>query len=183
MAAWARMWGARKTGGRRVAQTDRPMSNMSVRLVSFPEADVLVFLHAYRAPEPSEWAKAMSLIQRQIKVGDFRRLRCIAVSDGGGPDTVQRGELQALYKAQNHTIKTAAMSTSLVTRGIVAAVSWFNPHVKAYSPGHFADALAYLDLPRAHQARLLREYADMQKEVPANSCLTLIRGASAQATL
>jgi len=159
------------------------MRNMIVRQVTLFEGEVLLFLHGHRGPNRAEWEEAMGLMTRFATTGDFRRMRSLAISDGGGPDAQQRGELQAYFKAKNHSMKTAVMTTSVVTRGIVAAVSWFNPHIKGFSPRNFLDALAHLELPRSHQPRLFREYAEMQRELPPNSCLALVTGASASATV
>ena len=159
------------------------MKTMIVRQVGAGQNDVLMFLHSSRAPEPDEWSEMMAGIARYATAGDFRRLRVLVITDGGGPDTAMRGELQAFYKSRNHSLKTAVVTTSVLSRGIVAAVSWFNPHIKAFSPRSFSDALAHLDLPRSTLPRLLREFSEMERELSPNSCLSLVNGASASATL
>jgi hypothetical protein len=159
------------------------MKTMIVRQVGAGENDVLLFLHTARTPERNEWSEMMAGIARYTRLGDFRRLRILVVTDGGGPDTAMRGELQAFYKSRNHSPKTAVVTTSVVSRGIVAAVNWFNPHIKAFSPRSFPDALAHLDLPRTTLPRLLREFSEMERELTPNSCLSLVNGASASATL
>jgi hypothetical protein len=140
----------------------------------------VVFLHTSRAPTPEEWAQSMELFARTVATGSFSKLRILVVTDGGGPDVVMRGELQAFFKTHGHSPKTAVITTSVVVRGIVTAVSWFNPNIKALAPIHFGAALEHLGLTRA-APRLLRELTEMERELGANSCLALIRDSSAGA--
>jgi hypothetical protein len=159
------------------------MKTMVLRQVSAGENDLLMFLHGTRNPTRDEWSDAMALMTRYATTGDFRRLRVLVVSDGGGPDTAQRGQLQDFFKAKNHSLQSSVITASVLTRGIVAAVSWFNPNIKAFSPRHFADALAHLGQPRSAMPRLLREFSQMERELSPSSCLALMNGPSAAATL
>lgn len=159
------------------------MKNMIVRQVSAGESDVFVLLHTAHNPTRREWDDAMVLWSRYAVTGDLRRIRALVVSDGGGPDTSMRGELMAFFQTRKVSPKTAVVTMSIISRGIVAYVSWFNPHVKAFSPRHFPDALTHIDLPHSTQPRLLHELSEMQRELVPNSCLALITGASATATL
>jgi hypothetical protein len=159
------------------------MKNQIVRLVGAGENDVLLFLHNPRAPSTKEWDDALAIMKRYAITNDFRRLRVLVVSDGGGPDAAMRGQLQELFKSREHSLRTSVITTSLVGRGIVAAVSWFHPHIKAFSPRSFAGALAHLGLSSATSPRLLREFSEMERELSPNSCLALIAGASTSATI
>jgi hypothetical protein len=155
--------------------------NAVARSVSADGGDVMVFLHTPGAPTREEWAKCMEMLARLAATGAFPKVRVLVVTDGGGPDVVMRGELQAFFKKQGHAPKTAVVTTSILSRGIVTAVSWFNPNIKAFAPIHFPAALEHLGLSRAAQ-RLLRELSEMERELVPNSCLALIRdtGVNAQ---
>lgn len=159
------------------------MKNTVVKQVSAGDCEVIMFLHTRHALSREEWNESLALIGRCAKAGDFRRLRVLVVSDGGGPDATQRAELQELFKRQDHLLKTSVMLTSVIARGIVAAVSWFNPHIKSFSPRQFGEALSHLGLPSATAPRLLHEFSEMQRELSPVSCLALIVGSSAAATL
>ena len=159
------------------------MKSMVVKQVSAGDCEVIMFLHTRHAPSRGEWDESLSLIDRCAKAGDFRRLRVLVVSDGGGPDATQRAEIQVLFKRQDHPLKTSVMLTSMIARRIVAAVSWFNPHIKSFSPRHFGEALSHLGLSSATAPRLLREFSEMQRELSPVSCLALIVGSSVSATL
>jgi hypothetical protein len=155
---------------------------MIVRQVGAGDRDVVMFLHTSRSPSRAEWDEFMALLARAAIKGDLQRLRGLIVSDGGGPDATMRGHLQEFFKKQNHALRCAVMMTNVISRGIVAAVSLFNPNLKPFSPRHFPDALAYLGLPRTTEPRLLREFTEMERELGPNSCLSLITSASASAS-
>jgi hypothetical protein len=57
-----------------------------------------------------------------------------------------------------------------------------NPHVKAFTPGHIAVALAHLELPPTHASRVVRELDDMQRELPTVACLTVLKGLASTAS-
>ena len=157
--------------------------HMTVKQVGMGERDVLLFLHDSRTPHRDEWDQSMADLNEYARTRDLKNLRCLVITDGGGPDTAMRGELMEFYKAQHHYLKTAVITNSLVSRGIVAAVSWFNPYIKAFSPRHFGDALDHLELARSAAPRILREAQNMERELSPNVCLALITGLSTSATL
>jgi hypothetical protein len=142
----------------------------------------MVFLHTPRPPSQAEWAHCMEMLTRRAATGGFANARVLVVTDGGGPDVVMRGELQDFFKKHGHSPKTAVVTTSVLSRGIVTAVGWFNPNIKAFAPVHFQAALEHLGIARA-APRILRELTEMERELAPNSCLTLIRdsGVSPQA--
>lgn len=158
------------------------MKNAVAKTVSVDGGEVMVFLHTARAPSSEEWAMCTQLLVRAVATGSFPRMRVLVVTDGGGPDVVMRSELQAFFKKHDHFPKTAVVTTSVLSRGIVTAVSWFNPNIKAFAPIHFGAALDHLGVPRA-APRLLRELAEMERELGPNSCLSLVKetAVSAQA--
>jgi len=154
----------------------------AARTVSVDGGDAMVFLHTPRPPTRDEWVQCMEMLERRAATGGFSKARVLVVTDGGGPDVVMRGELQAFFKKHGHAPKTAVVTTSVFSRGIVTAVGWFNPNIKAFAPVHFQAALEHLGLTRA-APRLLRELTEMERELVPNSCLALIRdsGGSPQA--
>jgi hypothetical protein len=153
---------------------------MTMKLVGAADGDAMLFLHGSRAPTSAEWDEVMAVLGGTITAGTFPKLRALVVTDGGGPDVVMRGELQALCKQRGHAPKTAVVAIGIVVRGMVTAVSWFNPNIKAFAPNQFTGALEYLGLSRAAQ-RLLRELSDMERGLGPNSCLSLIRDSSVSA--
>jgi len=149
--------------------------NVSFRQWGVGEQDLLLFLHTIRPPSRAEWDAVMSHLNTYAVSNDLRRLVVLAVSDGGGPDVMMRGQLMEFSKNHHHYFKTAAVSASRVIRGIAAAVSWFNPQIKAFAPDRLGAALAHLSLPQSAQPRILRELEEMERELEPSECLALMR--------
>ncbi len=151
-------------------------ANMCSRLVNVRENDVICLLHTDRAPTQAEWSAAIALANDYAARGDVRRLRVLAITDGGGPNLEMRDEAGRFYRTHHFMPKVAAIMTSVFARGITAAASLLNPHVRAFSPRQFAEALTHLELPLSSRPRLLNEVADMERVLGPNGCLSLING-------
>ncbi len=108
---------------------------------------MLILVHTKDAPADDEW-KAYCADARKWRA----QIRGILVlSEGGGPNSVQRGELEAALDRPE--AKTAVVTLSRVARGIVTALSWFTPKIKAFSTLQIPAALEYLEVaPRSHDS-------------------------------
>lgn len=113
----------------------------------FWERQVLILVHTKDAPADDEW---------KAYCDDAHKWRAqirgiLVLSEGGGPNSVQRGELEtALERPEG---KTAVVTLSRVARGIVTALSWFTPKIKAFSTLQIPAALEYLEVPpRSHDS-------------------------------
>jgi hypothetical protein len=117
--------------------------------------NILVALHTAAPPSPEEWAEYM----RALRQVDLAKLVTIVFTDGGGPNSAQRKEV-------NDTLKGRASPSAVVTgntfaRSLVAALAWFNPSLRAFAPDRTSDAFEHLKLTRAEsesvrtQVRLL----------------------------
>ena len=113
----------------------------------FWERQVIVLVHTKDSPTDEEW-KAYCDDARKWRT----QVRGILVfSEGGGPNSVQRGELEVALDRPE--AKTAVVTLSRVARGIVTAMSWFTPKIKAFSTLQIPAALEYLDVPpRSHDS-------------------------------
>ncbi len=159
------------------------MKNMVIKVVGAADGETMLFLHGSRAPTREEWDACMATLASMATAGTLAKLRVLVVSDGGGPDAVMRGKLQALFKEQGYSTKTSVvLSGGMLARGMVTAVSWFNPNLKSFAPNGFAAALEYLGLSHGAQ-RLLRELSNMERELGHSRCLALVRGSSITAEL
>jgi hypothetical protein len=112
------------------------MGDMAHELIG----DLAIALHTVAAPSREEWAAFME----SIRAVPPARLRVLAVTDGGGPSTVQRSEFVKYLAGEK--VRIAVMSDALVVRGIVTALSWFTDKIEIFSPDHFAEATAHLDI-------------------------------------
>jgi hypothetical protein len=100
--------------------------------------DLFVVIHPATPPTEDEWMDYL----RSWRPLDMARMRTIVFTDGGGPNAAQR-------KLANEALAgkpslTAVVSSSQVVRGMVTALSWFNPKIKAFGPEEALEAFHYL---------------------------------------
>lgn len=125
---------------------------------------MLVLVHTKDSPTDEEW---------KTYCDDARKWReqirgILVLSEGGGPNSVQRGELEVALDRPE--AKTAVVTLSRVARGIVTAMSWFTPKIKAFSTLQVPAALEYLEVPpRGHPSinatiKALRQELDLPLE-------------------
>ncbi len=132
----------------------------------FWERRLVILVHSKDAPSDAEW---------KVYTDDMRKwcqqIRGILVlSEGGGPNGVQRGELEAALGNDTFKAKTAVVTLSRIARGIVTAISWFSPTIKAFSTLQIPSALEYLEIPtKSHDGvtlaiKGLRQQLDLPPE-------------------
>lgn len=104
--------------------------------------NIFVLAHTQDGPDAAEWnAYLDDLERRATNVGAVRTL---VVTEGGGPDTRQRTRLNEIL-AGAPTL-AAIVTDSLVARGIVTALGWFNPDIRPFSLASLSEAMRYLGL-------------------------------------
>src|SRR5690606_6571718 len=81
----------------------------------------------------------------------------LIVTEGGGPNAMQRGALDEAVGLENHPAKTAVVTVSMIARGIVTAIGWFSKGIKAFSTNQLPAALDYLEIPKADHDGVMAE--------------------------
>ena len=133
--------------------------------------NVLIIVHSEAPPSDEEWEAYVSVI-RSVK--DLSKLRCIAFTDGGAPNSSQRKLLNEALK--NRPLQAAAVSSSTLVRGVVTALNWFNPLVRAFAPERLGEAYQYLKLSREEVSAVNKAISALQKELGISlRCLNNIR--------
>ncbi len=110
---------------------------------SFFRRRLVILVHTKEAPSEPEWqeyAKRCGMWKEDIR-------GFLVVSDGGGPSTMQRAELDEAINIEKHPGKTAVVTVSRIARGIVTAISWFSPGIKAFGTHQLPQAIEYLGWP------------------------------------
>lgn len=146
------------------------MPTMSFRVVG----NVLVIANRSEPPPESEWDALMEKLRALDARGEFAQMRLLVFSEGGGPNTMQRKQFTDLLAGR--TQLTAVVTDSMVARGIVTAMSWFNPMTRAFASGHMSDALRFLQIDDAAQDAILHAASDMHTQIGLKP---LARGARA----
>lgn len=114
---------------------------------------MFLVMHAKDNPSDQEWNEYVEFAKKNVQ---YLRTTLI-ITEGGGPSTVQRGELNDVLEKAGFKSKIAVVTLSRMVRGIVTAISWFNPNIKAFSTIQVPAALEYLEIPVAERDVIFRE--------------------------
>jgi hypothetical protein len=110
---------------------------------------VVISLHRHDAPTRGEWyeyMQALAIAMVALK-GDKRGIRGLSISDGGGPSAKQRDELNEFMRQFTGGRGTISIVTANpIVRGIIKALSWFNPQARGFAPDEMTEAIEYLGL-------------------------------------
>lgn len=114
--------------------------------------EVMLVAHTAKAPSDEEW----KVYVEGVVTHDPARLRSLVFTDGGAPNSTQRRVLNEALGGK--TSLGAVVSPSTMVRGVVTALSWFNPMIKAFAPGETDEAFRYLGVTDSSDiANLWRE--------------------------
>ncbi len=100
---------------------------------------LIILVHGADPPTDLEWATYV----REFVKHDAKGQRNLAFTDGGAPSGAQRKQVNDFLKGR--ASPAVVVSASYMVRGVVTALSWFNPQVRAYAP---EEATAGHALPR-----------------------------------
>lgn len=114
---------------------------------------VFLVMHTKDNPTDEEWTEYVEFAKKNVQ---FLRSSLI-ITEGGGPNTLQRGQLNDVLEASGFKSKISVVTLSRLVRGIVTAISWFNPNIKAFSTIQIPAALEYLEIPAAEHDVIFRE--------------------------
>lgn len=112
---------------------------------------VAVLVHADVDPADAEWTRYVE------RLGDADCSGILVLSDGASPSAAQRRQLVDRLEANGRRIntQTAVLTGSLISRGVVTALSWFAPQIRAFEPSRLDEALGYLEVEPRHWDRVL----------------------------
>ena len=97
-----------------------------------------VSYHTAAPPSDDEWHEQLKDIAGRLK--DLRGV--LVVTDGGGPNVVQRRQLAELFEGR--VLPVAVVTDSAVARGILVALSWLGLKQRAFSQADVGKALEFL---------------------------------------
>lgn len=121
----------------------------------------LILVHTKDAPEETEWKEYVAAARGWKK--DIQAF--LVVSEGGGPNAMQRAELDEAIDIERHPGKTAVVTVSRIARGIVTAISWFSPGIKAFGTNQLAPAIEYLGASAAEVEAVINEVRRLKKDL------------------
>ncbi|MBX7194140.1 MAG: hypothetical protein K1X94_18950 [Sandaracinaceae bacterium] len=107
------------------------------------QGDLGIVVHTHRDPSPEEWSGLVEALGR-IDLDSFRTL---SVTEGGAPNSAQREQVNRLLGGRQRP--AAVLTNHLSVRGVVTALGWFNPLIRAFPTDGLPEALDYLGVDRA----------------------------------
>lgn len=114
---------------------------------------LVILVHSKSSPSEGEWDDYCKAVKGWCK--EIRGV--LVVSEGGGPNSMQRAQLEEALDRDRFSGKTAVVTLSSIARGIVTAMSWFNPNIKAFSTIQIPAALDYLGVPKDDRDEVQKE--------------------------
>ena len=129
------------------------------------EGRLNVVVHSSASPTNLEWARFLN----DIRPHADGTLRVLVVSHGGGPDGAQRRALAETFPNRDRRMPVAVVTASVLVRGIVAAVHWFNPHIKAFGMDQMPEACRFLDLTPEERALVISLRAELERKLADES--------------
>ncbi len=129
---------------------------------------VLLVVHTKDNPTDEEWNEYIDYGRKNM--GRFTS--SLVISEGGGPTTVQRGQMNDLLEANGFKGKVAVVTLNRLVRGIVTALSWFNPNIKAFTTVQVQAALEYLGVAKDQQDIYIAEIKRLRDKVGISSALS-----------
>ena len=125
------------------------------------KGSILLVLHTKENPSDDVFEEYIKFAGDNI----HRIKSTMILTEGGGPNAMQRGLSNDLLETHNIKAKIAVVTLSRAIRGIVTALSWFNPNIKAFSTIQIPAAMEYLEVPREDRDAVVREVKALRKKL------------------
>lgn len=134
---------------------------MKKTLVTRMLGRVILMRESRESPLDAEWDEFLKLL------GDnrarFDELRMMVITEGGGPDRLQRNRLEATL--QGKSIRVAVVSDSAKVRFIASAVALLNPDHRGFAVREMNSAYEYLNLTAEERALIEKAEPEMAAQI------------------
>lgn len=140
---------------------------------------LLFVLHGREPPTDAEWDGWLGVLRAEAaaRSGDFSRSSNLVLSDGGGPSTAQRTEVNNIVAVATVEPRVALVTESVVVRTLARGLSLFNPSFAVFDPASFRRAVIHVGLG-GHEAAVLEALRSLEAKAfgaGANRTLAAIR--------
>lgn len=148
------------------------MKSMVFKIVG----NVHIVLHGASDPKDEDWRLYMNAVReeaRKMTDADFAKIRTLVFSAGGGPTAKHRKEINEFLGGR--VTPVAIVTSSTIMRGVVTALQWFNPLVRAFPPEDVVGALDFLKTSSAEANVVWFEAKKLQSSfgAPASKSINL----------
>lgn len=117
---------------------------------------LLLVIHGREPPTGPEWDAWLDVLRADAaeRSGDFSRSSNLVLSDGGGPSTAQRTEVNNIVAVAKVEPRVALVTESVVVRTLARGLSLFNSSFAVFEPASFRRAVSHVGLG-GHEAAVL----------------------------
>jgi hypothetical protein len=124
--------------------------------------EFLIIVHTAVVPSDEDWRR---MVDHTLAQAALRGT--LVVSPGAKPNPTMRSDIRSMH--EHFGTKTAVITDSVVSKGVMTALSWFNVPIKGFSPDQLDEALTYLGREdmRAHVRGRLLPYLEGPKHAIA----------------
>lgn len=120
---------------------------------------LMLLAHSTRAPSDAEW----ELYLAELRKHDPTTLKTLTFTDGGAPNGAQRTLVNEHLNGRTST--AVVVTASRLVRGVVTALRWSNPTLKAFPPDDVDGALRYLGVSEGDASRVHREMQVLRRRL------------------
>jgi hypothetical protein len=125
---------------------------------------LLLALHGEAAPSDAEWEPYLDAIPRVLAHPSGMG---IVLTDGGTPSSAQR---ERMRRKDGGAVRCNAIITdNAIVRGVVTAVSWFNPKICAFAPDDFSRACQLIGLDDTQITSVCAAFKQLDQQLSPRS--------------
>ena len=128
------------------------------------EGQLVLVVHGEPPPTDDEWLGYLDTLKMLLEKGPIEQL---IMTTGGGPNVTQRKMLNEAIRGRPNRVAVSTGST--MVRGMVTAISWFNPQIAAFAPDQLAHAFDYLSVPREKVPMLMASVRELHNRLGSNN--------------
>jgi hypothetical protein len=157
-----RLAGVVFTGG-----TMQPMANIASTIIRADGMQVVVMAHNRAQLTDEEWESGYLAKIREVKDGAGKDTASnLVFAEGQGPNAKQRAAGNAIFGTkEGYLFRVAVVTDSMLVRGVVTTLSWFNPMIDAYGPHDWERAVSHVRLMEKHYRQLGEALRKLKAEV------------------
>lgn len=149
------------------------MANMAFTVLeTVGNSGLMLVAHTNKQPSDPEWDRYFTELVRH----DPERMKSLVFTDGGALNSAQRKQVNDFLRGR--TSICAVVTANAVVRGVVTALGWFNPKIRAYGPEQVEEALHYLQVGRDELVLVKREIQLLRKKLGYDDLRSIVAIAS-----
>lgn len=137
------------------------MEYVSPRFACDVVDNIVLGAHSKEDPTEEDWESYVAITRKVLD--EYGSVKLLVYSLGGGPNSVQRSKANDVFKERPQHV--AVMLNSAILRGVVTALSWFNPKVRAFNLEQLEEACRYLEISDAQLDQVREAFPLLKAEV------------------